>query len=239
MRGLTTLGLAILLAAAALADTRGSSFRWNGRLPVGKTVEVRGFLGDVRAEFSPGGDVEVFAMRRGARPERVKIDVLDRDGGITVAAVYPAPQWKEDVKVDFVVRVPAGVRLIAHTTNGRVSAAGLASDVEAHTLNGGIEIETSKSAQADTVNGSIVASVGEVRPGGARSFSSVNGSVVLDLPPLLDALLDIETLNGTIRSEFPGRVPKGARRLHSRVGKGGHVLSVRTSNGNVWLLRTV
>jgi DUF4097 and DUF4098 domain-containing protein YvlB len=129
--------------------------------------------------------------------------------------------------------------LVAKTVNGRVRAAGLASDVEAHTLNGRIEIETSKSARAETINGSIAARVGEVRNDGGHDFSAVNGSVVLDLPGIVDATLDVETLNGDIRSELPCPMTPGSRHLTGVLGKGGPMLSIHTSNGSVWLLRTV
>lgn len=228
-----------MYAATCHAGAGLNHFHWNGHIAAGQTLEIQGFRGDVRAERASGSDVEVFAVRRGARPERVKIDVMDRDGGITVAAVYPSRFSDDGTTVDFMVRVPEGVRLVARTVNGGVSAAGLASDIEAHTLNGRIEIETSKSALAETINGSIVASVGEVRQDGGRAFTSVNGNVVVDFPALLDAELDVETLNGGIRSELPCPMARGARQLRGTLGRGGPVVSVRTSNGNVWLLRTV
>lgn len=227
------------LATVCQAGTGLDHFHWNGRIAVGQTVEIQGFSGDVRAERASGNEVEVFAVRRGKRTERVKIDVMDRDGGITVAAVYPTRFSDDGTKVDFMVRVPEGVRLVARTVNGGVSAAGLASDVEAHTLNGKIEIETSKSARAETINGSIVASVGEIRQDGGRAFTSVNGSVVLDFPGLMDAEFDVETLNGDIRSELPCPIAQGSRRLRGTMGHGGPVVSIRTSNGSVWLFRTV
>lgn len=231
--------LALLSGIPVLANTARQPFHWLGRIPEGQTIEILGYSGDVQAELAGGDEVEVFAIRHGERPERIRIDVLDRDGGITIAAVYPPRHRNDSTKVDFRVRVPAGVRLVAKTVNGRVRAAGLASDVEAQTLNGGIEIATSRSARAETINGSIVASVGEVRKDGGKEFTAVNGSVVLDLPGVVDANLDVETLNGEIRSELACRGEPGSRRLTGVLGKGGPMLSIRTSNGGIWLLRTV
>ena len=47
------------------------------------------------------------------------------------------------MNVDFVVKVPAGVRLVARTVNGAVEASGLTGDVDAETVNGSVKIETS------------------------------------------------------------------------------------------------
>src|SRR5207244_12259383 len=112
---------------------------------------------------------------RRSDPDEVKIDVVQHDDGITICAVYPNDGRREnscaagdgghmnvrdnDVTVDFTVRVPAGVRFVGKTVNGDVAAADLLSDVEANTVNGSIRISTAGYAEAQTVNGEIVASL--------------------------------------------------------------------------------
>ncbi len=244
MRVLGLAAFTILAAVTAFADSDRDNFHWQGRMSAGRTLEVKGISGDVRAELATGADAEVWAMKYGSdgSVEQVRVEISELGGGVTVSAHYPRPHPGDrfDVKVDFVVRVPSGVRLVARTVNGAVQASGLESDVEAHTVNGRIDIGTSKSATAETLNGSIVACVGEVAASDGRAFSAVNGSVVLDLPELENAELDVETVNGAIRSEFPlfaGSTKP--QRIVKTIGKGGPKLSIRTVNGSVYLLRTV
>src|ERR1041385_8672560 len=81
-----------------------------------------------------------------------------------------------DVKVNFTVRVPAGVRFAGHTVNGEVEAANLAGDVDAQTVNGSIRVSTSGSAEASTVNGSITASMARAQWTDALEFRTGNRS---------------------------------------------------------------
>jgi DUF4097 and DUF4098 domain-containing protein YvlB len=142
-----------------------------------------------------------------------------------------------DVQVDFEVRVPAGVRLIARTVNGEVEAEDLASPVDAATVNGSVRVSTSGYASAATVNGSIAATLGEAAWTEPLSFNTVNGAIRLTLPTGLDADVRAETLNGVIHSDFPvtvrGKINK--RRLQGSIGKGGHRLDLETVNGNISL----
>jgi DUF4097 and DUF4098 domain-containing protein YvlB len=145
-----------------------------------------------------------------------------------------------DVRVDFTVRVPAGVRFIGKTVNGAVAATSLASDVEARTVNGGIHISTTGLANAETVNGSIVAALGRARWSDVLEFRTVNGGITLDLPATLSAEVRANTVNGDIVTDFPltvtGRV--GPRHLRGTIGTGGRELALTTVNGTIRLRKT-
>src|SRR5688572_12780540 len=126
---------------------RTSDFRWQGKVAAGRTIEIKGVNGSIQATGSPGEDVEVVATRRGRRsdPESVQIKTFEHEGGITICALYPSTDAarpneclagnkgrmnskNNDVNVEFVVKVPAGVRLAARTLNGAVDASGLSAD---------------------------------------------------------------------------------------------------------------
>src|SRR5438874_2645137 len=65
-----------------------------------------------------------------------------------------------DAAVDFTVKVPAGVRFFGKTVNGDIETTTLRSDAAVETVNGRISLDTTGTASASTVNGSIDASVG-------------------------------------------------------------------------------
>src|SRR2546430_6579592 len=220
--------LPALLAGAACLDlvpqaaTGQSEFHWKGKVASGKAIEIKGVNGDVRAVAGSGvGDVEVTAVKHARRsdPDDVKIEVVQHEDGVTICAVYPGDGRREntcdagrgghtnvrdnDVTVDFTVRVPAGVRFVGTTVNGEVGAANLASDVEANTVNGSIRISTAGYAEARTVNGEIVASLGRATWRDALEFRTVNGGVTPDLPARLSTEVRAQTDNGDIQTEFP------------------------------------
>jgi DUF4097 and DUF4098 domain-containing protein YvlB len=142
-----------------------------------------------------------------------------------------------DVTVDFTVRVPAGVRFLGKTVNGEVEAAVLSSDVEANTVNGSIRISTAGYAEAQTVNGEIVASIGRATWSEALEFRTVNGGITLDLPAGLSTEVRAKTVNGDIQTDFPlmvtGRL--GPRSVRGTIGSGGRRLALETVNGSIRL----
>lgn len=241
-------------AVARGAGQSAEDFRWTGRLDAGASLEIKGVNGSITVGPASGDEVVVVAEARARRsdPGSVRVERVEHERGITFCAVYPTPEGKRenhcapgsegrmstdrnDVRVDFVVEVPPGVELIGRTVNGDVEALGLGGDVTAVTVNGGIEISTTGFARAETVNGSIRASVGsaELREGAA--FSTVNGSITLDLPDEIDADVDASWLNGSFESALPftlqGRVSR--RSARGTLGDGGPRLELETVNGSI------
>jgi hypothetical protein len=193
--------------------------------------------GSVRALASDDGAVRVEATQRARRsdPASVRIEVVEHGEGVTICAVYPTPAGSRrenscrrgggpvdirdnDVQVDFVVRVPSGVRLAAHTVNGAIDVQALRSDVRAATVNGSVHIQTAGFVSAAT---------------------TVNGEIVLDMPADLNADFHGTTVNGRIDSEFPlvvtGRMDP--RSLRGTIGGGGAELRATTVNGSILLRR--
>lgn len=237
----------------------GNEFRWTGSVAPGASIEVKGIDGDITAVPATGSEVEVVATktaRRGGDINLVDVKVIEHAGGVTICAVYPSGNRSEpntcssgqggrtnirnnDIKVDFAVKVPAGVALIARTINGEISATNLTSNVTSSTVNGEITISTSGYAQAVTVNGEIHAKMGDANWPNALEFKTVNGEISLDLPASLSTEVKINTFNGAISSEFPftagGKM--NARQVVGTIGNGGRSLTLKTLNGNVTLRR--
>jgi len=95
----------------------------------------------------------------------------------------------------------------------------------------------SGSAEAQTVNGSIVASLGRATWSDGLDFRTVNGGITLDLPANLSAEVRAQTVNGDIVTDFPltvtGRL--GPRKLNGTIGNGGRRLDLATVNGTIRL----
>lgn len=249
--------VAPLIALAGLSLAGGAAaqgeFNWKGKIAAGKTIEIKGVNGDINA-VAGSGDVEVTAVKHARRsdPDEVKIEVVPSDEGVTICAVYPSDGEREntceagehghmnthdnDVRVNFTVRVPPGVRFAGHTVNGEVEAANLGGDVEAHTVNGSIRVSTTGTAEASTVNGSITASLGRTWTD-ALEFHTVNGGITLDLPAGVSTEVRATTVNGDIETDFPlmvtGRL--GPRRVSGTIGNGGRRLALETVNGSIRL----
>jgi hypothetical protein len=255
---LLAIGMVAATATCATpADAQTGDFHWSQTLRAGQTIEVRGVNGDVRALPSDDAAVRVTASRsaRTSDPESVRIEVVEHAGGVTLCAVYPTPRdarrdndcrpgggqsnvRDNDVRVDFVVHVPAGVHLEASTVTGDVRTEDLRSEVRASSVNGSVNVRTSERAEASTVNGNLAVRMGG-RLAGPIRFSTVNGNVLVEMPGDVGADLHATTVNGAIESDFPisisGRA--GPRQVRGTIGSGGPELSVTTVNGGIRLRR--
>jgi hypothetical protein len=251
MRKLWLLGLAAMLPLLAVEG----DFTWNGKLKPGQTLEIKGVNGAIRAEFASGPDVQVSARKTALRsdPATVRVEAVPYEGGVTICSVYPGDQGRpnecrpgdggrmntrnNDTKVEYTVRLPKGVRLVAKTVNGIISATGLQSDVEAHTVNGKITLATTGVASAHTVNGGIEASMGSASWNDQLEFTTVNGSIDLAVPAGLNAEVHASTVNGDLTTDFPLTVSGrwGPKNLNGRIGSGGRNLKLTTVNGGIRL----
>ena len=253
---------ALIAAVSFLLSVAGNAaeekFEWRGAVAPGQTLEIKGINGPVRAELANGAEIEVQARKTGQRsdPSTVRIDVVPHSGGVTICSVYPNADTRpneckpgrdgrmnnrdNDVNVEFLVKVPAGVRLVANTVNGGIDALGLRSEVLAQTVNGGIKVSTTELAQAKTVNGSIEAAFGRPVLTAPLNFESVNGSINLKIPSTTNAEVMASTLSGGIAADFPLQIDDREdkpQRASGRIGAGGQPLTLKTVNGRVALAR--
>jgi putative adhesin len=239
-----------------LGPERTDEFRWSGRIAPGATLEIKGINGRIQATPTSGREIELVALKRGRRhdPKLVEIEFAEHAGGLTICALYPSAgaakneckpgsagrmhTRNNDVQVEFLLKLPAGLSFVARTVNGGIEASGIAGNVEAYTVNGSVRLEALGSARAETVNGSIRATLGKAEWKDALAFKTVNGSVRVSLPAAANASLRVETVNGGIDNEFSlSDMRKTRRSLSGTIGSGGRQLSISTVNGSVALRR--
>jgi hypothetical protein len=235
---------AMLVSDPAAANTPSvfesdQEFRLRTHVDRGLAIRIEGINGDLIAEASTSGDVEVIAVKRSGTGShrRVRMSVDENLDGTTIRALFPEGS---DAEVRFYVRVPAGVRFVGRMQNGRVKATKLRSAVDVRTVNGDIDIESESAGAASTVNGSITASLRE----GGR-LETVNGNVTVRLPQN-PAELDAHTVHGAIMAAIPFAHLSQFRHnhWHGKIGaeriagvKGGPVYDVRTVSGDIHLER--
>lgn len=249
-----SLGLPAQLEAQGRKDD--STFRWQGAIASGKTLEVKGVNGSVVATGTSGREARVRATKRARKSDvsSVEIRVVEDGDGITICAVYlnnnPGSgcdsgshrgkngHWEEnDVNVDFVVEVPAGVKFDGSTVNGDVEASGITADAEVTSVNGDVVLATSGVGSATTVNGSVRLRLGKSSWTGEIEAKTVNGKVIVEMPTPTDLEVTASTLNGDFESDFPitiqGKASK--RNIRGVIGKGGPELNLQTVNGEIVL----
>ena len=250
----------VLFAAVSASCSWCADFQWEGQLAPGQLLEIRGVHGSIVAAGGSGKTATVTATKTGNTSDvsGVRIMAVPYEGGVVICSIYPdSPDSKHpnvcsppgmdtylsasnnDVRVDFTVTVPEGVRLSANTLDGNVQATGLSGHVEAHALDGDVVVSTSRRAQASTLHGSINATIGSTTWSGTQMFDAGNG-LHLQLPS--DANTDVHAMAflGAILSEFPQVIVTSARHGNSSMasgtlGAGGRSLRLFAFHGNITL----
>jgi hypothetical protein len=234
-------------------------FTWNGVVEKGALTYVKNVNGVVRVERSSSNKVEISASKswRRGNPDEVRIEARRVGGGgadLLVCALWSENsscdergmrtqvngRWTErnDVSVEFVVRVPDGVRVDVNTVNGAVDIRGVSGDVSARTVNGNVDAaSTGGPVTARTVNGDVRVRMSKLGSAEELNYETVNGSVTVELPQSLGASVDLSTVNGRVSSDFPMTVSGtvSPRRIRATIGDGKLQLRVRTVNGSVEL----
>ena len=235
----------VVLVSMMLAGVPGD-MQWHGPLAPGRLVAIHGVTGNIRALPSLTGEVEVFAdFGTGEDARKVDVKVLAHANGLTICA---AKNDSDDCdgapsaaglapRVDFTVRLPQGVNFHGRTVNGGIQATALAGNVEAFTVNGGVNVSTTGSVRAHAVNGSIQADL--LRPWSSKApeLSTVNGGITVRVPNGVSAALKAETRNGKVVSKlasFAGTATEQS--VEGELGRGGgDPLTIRAINGTIEL----
>jgi len=205
-------------------------------------------LGEIRvvAHESPERlDLEVEVPRRWNRrgsaslciklPRAMEVWVAAVNGRVDVVGVHGAVHARSTNGSAKICNVIGDVEV--GTTNAKVCCSGTCGSLSASSSNGKIEIEGHRgSLDATTSNGLIRARLeGLSEPG--VTLATSNGRILLELPETVNADVDLRVDNGVIRNErelcHTSRESNG--RMIGRLGRGGALIKLRTSNGSISL----
>ena len=258
-RNLALIALVLLAPAiSVLAQDIEQEFTWSGSVASGGSIEIQNLNGAIAAESASGNEVEVRAIKKGPAGDvaEVRIEVVEHAGGVTICAVYPTKNGRENVcaagddsdlhnndknktRVAFEVRVPAGVEFVGATMNGQVTADGMQSNLRLTTMNGAISADSTGWVHATTMNGAVDVEMGSADWSGEIELTSMNGAITVTLPASAGVTVDAETMNGRVSSDWDDVQVHGRRKNHASgtIGGGGRDLELSTMNGSIRLQR--
>jgi DUF4097 and DUF4098 domain-containing protein YvlB len=248
--------LAAVLSAGCMPSLIQSSETYRKTIEAedGATLEVRNRNGSIEISSWDNDYIDVYAIKRSAfgRSELEKVDIrVQSDGDIIIQTEYL--QRNARVSVNYEIRVPVGLEVTkVNSSNGRISLRKIRGDVTAETSNGSIEIrDVNGSVSAKTSNGKVHIS----GVTGIREVKTSNGSISVEIPEILDDIT-IRTSNGSIKLYLPGELNADLdlstsngkvnthglevffrsfsnTHLNGKIGEGGSIIQVTTSNGSI------
>lgn len=241
MRKWLTGAILFTLALVGSAQARPYDQVYEKTMPLaaGGTVRLENVNGTVSVSAWDREEVEIHAVKTARRSSAdlnlVDIEVKSTGGRVEVNTRYPSDQGV-DVTVEYKIHVPRRVQLESvATVNGNVRVTDVDGGGQLHTVNGDVEVyDCSGGFSARTTNGNVRE---ELRGLDAKDLAleTMNGSILLALPPNAGAELDAQSLNGEIRTEEPVLLKGAARHgsFRGKLGAGGVPLRIRTVNGAI------
>jgi len=129
----------------------------------------------------------------------------------------------------------------ANTVSGALEAQGINAKLNFNTVSGDLTLADGwlERLDANGVSGDVTADI-DLDPLGGMHVTTVSGEVTLRLPAEADAQVNMHSLSGDVRSEFPELKRTSApasRSVSGSLGAGSGHVSVTTMSGRVILLR--
>ena len=217
-----------------------------------QTIPARARL---RVDGRDNGGIEVIGWDRNEILVRSKIearagsesdakqlaDGIKIDLGDEIRADGPSTRWRSQWSVSYEIYTPRRTNLDLSANNGGIAISGLEGRIEFETENGGVSLSgLAGDVRGSTTNGGVdVELTGDRWRGEGLDVETMNGGVEITIPTRYSARLETGTVNGGMDIGFPvtvqGRID---RRLTTKLGDGGALVRVTTTNGGVSLRRS-
>ena len=255
VRGHVIMRLILLALSVAAVPAAAQDYHFTREIAPGARVEIENINGSIEVARATGRMAEVSVTKTVKKGDGNMVKaIMEAGSGMHVCTIYvnrdPTRSTcagsnnndnrrgnRFDVEMHYVVKVPAGARLIVGNVNGNVTVSGADVDSKITTVNGDITFDGVGASSLETVNGKIVGTFTQTRWEGTMDVQTVNGAVDLAFPADLSAEVSGETVNGGIETAFPITIEKGfgPKSFSGRIGAGGRRLRIETVNGGIRL----
>jgi len=231
------LALAIGLQLASAKD-----FKKNYLLTREGQIHIENVLGDVIVKGYKGTEIEAVARIKGA--DSNSIEILDLSLGNRVEIRIRPTQFKPvDARVQFEIRVPNSIefnftRLFSF--GGHVEVSDIMGRLRAESVRGNVVLKDVRGlVSASSFSGNVKMEISKGRDRNNMRFSSVSGNIDISAPSDLDALIEMSSESGMLKTDFPLEIIASrygpGRSARGRLGEGKQILRIRSVTGRVSL----
>jgi hypothetical protein len=238
-RSLLTVALALSLHMGLAQD-----FHKTYPISAGGQIVIGNSLGNIKVVGYKGDSIEVLGFKRGSGHEAIEIADNSSPGGIELFPRYPNEPGGGTV-MDLEVRVPIEKpfnfsRLFSYA--GDVEVSNVKGRVRVRSVKGKVEVkDVSGLVFASSVSGDVNAEINRSQGRSDMRFSSISGNIRVLAPAKLEALIDMSSATGLLRSDFPIEIQERrygpGRTARGRLGSGTQILHITSVSGSVSLLQ--
>jgi hypothetical protein len=256
---LTAASMFVILTSVLAA---AQDFQKKYEIGAGGHINVSSVSGNVTVTGYDGGVVVVTAQKEGR--DRDQVDVEDNSSGdrIELRSRY-APNCNCNASINFTVQVPRSVKynfdklstasgnievrnvmgqINAKSASGEVTIADVNGTIKASSASGNVSVKDAVgTVSASAASGNVEVELTSVEGSENMEFTSASGNVYVKAPASLDATVDMSSVNGALKTDFPLEVKESEyssrRSAHGRLGSGSRSLKIRSASGDVSLTR--
>ncbi|MGH1344878.1 MAG: hypothetical protein ACRBN8_25180 [Nannocystales bacterium] len=218
------------------AQQSGSEFTWSDTATAGSSVRLSNVHGDVQLVSSKDKTIRVRATKSGRDAELAEVIVETVGDDVNIRTKLPEGRKHNrstDVRVNYVVEVPAGIAFNANVVSGNIHARGIDGPLDLEAVSGNIDAAGSGDLRVTTVSGNATVEL----PAGSRRamLEAVNGSLEVSVPTSLGLDLAATSINGRIQSEVTHERTTKLVGSEVRISRGDRAATVRleTVNGAI------
>jgi hypothetical protein len=254
--GRITVLVSLLLSSAcaqrpqvADAVTSGTVLRLDDHVDVGpgvRRVIVRNLFGDVHLRRSKAAIVSYHAVVQSIEPglPPAQVRVQPHADRIEVAVEIEGVRLTHDeiwnprrARLDLALAIPDKLELDVRTSFGSIGARGLLSPIRARSVGGRIQLSTGGAVDVESERGDV-GLVQRLREYQGEMRVRTQGRISATIPFDAGYAIRARTCGGFDLGGLDAEVSRdesGCQSLDTRVGDGGHVLELWSSNGQVTL----
>jgi DUF4097 and DUF4098 domain-containing protein YvlB len=227
------------------------------------SMSIRLVHGSVTVRAYSGREVVVDTKGEPAGSQETTHDGMHRIGGTGSDLSIESDNNKVNISshgmfrgTELTVQTPVNTSVSVKTlSGGEILIEGVSGEIEAQNLNGAVAIRNvSGSVVAHSLNGAVTVTMSGVKSGSPMSFSSLNGTIDVTLPPNVAADFSMKTNRGEIYSDFDVKLKSPVKPVveesDSKKGKykvktdgavlgavngGGPEFKFTTLNGNIYI----
>ncbi|MFN0120878.1 MAG: DUF4097 family beta strand repeat-containing protein [Blastocatellia bacterium] len=257
-----TLALVVFVVTLAVPAVFAQDFQRNYQVAAGTRVSVHNISGNIDVTGYDGNAIVVTGYKEGRDRDRVDIEDRSTGAAIDVRAKYPE-HCNCNASVRFEVKVPRAMSyrydgfssisgnvsvrdiagdLHAKTISGEVSVTNVTGPVNVSAISGDISVGNIAGAvNAKSTSGDVKVNIARLDGREAMEFSSISGDVAVKLPAELDADVEMSTLSGGLKTDFPLQIEKRehgpGQSARGRLGSGARRVKLSTISGDISLTR--
>ncbi len=233
-----------LLTALSFQQTFAQDFRKSYTISAGGQIVIGSHMGDVKVTGYKGDSVEILAYKRG--PDRDFIQIADNSFGHRIELYSRHLQvGRGNASVDFEVRVPNSVEYNfsrLSSFGGKVEVSGVIGRLRAESVRGDVEVRNvTGMVSASSVSGNVRVDIERETGRSNMRFSSISGNIEVRAPADLNALIDMSSSIGLLKTSFPIEVHEfrygPGRSARGKLGSGSQVLRISSVSGQVSLVQ--